>query len=60
MGARRKAREIALQVLYQVESSGEDVDRALDDFANSFELSEQAKEFAWNLVRGALEAAGGD
>ncbi len=55
MGARRKARETALQALYQVESTGENVDRVLADFAESFELSDRAKEFSWRLVRGVLE-----
>lgn len=55
MGSRRKARETALQALYQLETTGENVDRALGDFAESFELSEQAQGFAWSLVRGVLE-----
>ncbi len=55
MSTRRKAREMALQVLYQLESTGEGVDRALSDFASSFELSERAKDFAWQLARGVLE-----
>ncbi len=55
MGARRKARETALQALYQVESTGQDVDTALSDFAESFELSDGAKEFSWELVRGVLD-----
>ena len=55
MGARRKSRETALQALYQVETTGESVDRALSDFAASFELSEPGVEFSWALVRGVLE-----
>ncbi len=55
MGSRRKARETALQALYQVETTGENVDRALGDFSESFELSEQATGFAWSLVRGVLD-----
>ena len=55
MGARRKARETALQALYQVETTGDPVERALSDFAESFELSEDAKGFSWGLVRGVLD-----
>lgn len=44
-----------MQALYQVESTGENVDRALANFAESFELSDRAKEFSWRLVRGVLE-----
>ncbi len=58
MGARRKARETALQALYQVETTGENVDRALGDFAESFELSDKAAGFAWALVRGVLDRRG--
>jgi len=54
MGSRRKAREIALQALYQVESTGEHVEQALSHFGESFELSEGAKDFSWTLVRGVL------
>lgn len=55
MGVRRKARETALQALYQLETTGESVDRALSDFAASFELSEPGQEFSWGLVRGVTE-----
>lgn len=55
MGSRRKARETALQALYQVETTGENVDRAIADFAESFELSDQGADFSWSLVRGVLE-----
>lgn len=55
MGVRRKARETALQALYQLETTGDPVERALSTFAESFELSEDAKGFSWGLVRGVLE-----
>jgi len=55
MGARRKSRETALQALYQLETTGDSVDRALTDFAESFEFSEPGVEFSWGLVRGVLE-----
>ncbi len=44
-----------MQALYQLETTGESVDRALSDFAESFELSEPGLEFSWGLVRGVLD-----
>ena len=42
MSARRKGRELALQVLYQLEMSGDASEQALRTFAESFEHSPQA------------------
>jgi N utilization substance protein B len=55
MSARRKGRELALQVLYQLEMSGETSEAGLNAFADSFELSPKAREFAWALVHGVRE-----
>ncbi len=54
MSARRKGRELALQVLYQLEMSGDGSEHALRSFAESFEHSPQARDFAEELVRGVL------
>jgi N utilization substance protein B len=54
MSARRKGRELALQVLYQLEMSGEPTEHALRSFADSFEQSPKAREFGETLVRGVL------
>ncbi|HSP99759.1 MAG TPA: transcription antitermination factor NusB [Candidatus Dormibacteraeota bacterium] len=55
MSARRKGRELALQVLYQLDMSGESSEQGLHAFADSFDVSPKAREFAWNLVRGVRE-----
>lgn len=56
MSARRKGREVALQVLYQLDMSGESSEQGLHAFADSFDVSPKAREFAWRLVRGVREA----
>jgi len=55
MSLRRKGRELALQVLYQLDMSGEASEQGLHAFAESFESSEKARSFAWQLVRGVRE-----
>lgn len=55
MSIRRKGRELALQVLYQLDMSGEMSEQGLHSFAESFDVSPRAREFAWNLVRGVRE-----
>jgi N utilization substance protein B len=55
MGARRKARTIALQVLYEVDSVGHDVDRALAHLLAESKLSEENAAFARGLVSGVLK-----
>jgi N utilization substance protein B len=51
---RRKGRELALQVLYQLEMSGGGLEQALANFAGSFEHSPKARDFGAALVRGVL------
>ncbi len=55
MGARRKGRELALQVLYQMEITNEPSTRALQGFWESFESGPAAREFARSLVDGVIE-----
>jgi N utilization substance protein B len=55
MSLRRKGRELALQVLYQLDMSGDASEQGLHAFAESFESSEKARAFAWQLVRGVRE-----
>jgi N utilization substance protein B len=52
MGSRRKARECALQILYQMDVSGASPDEALATFWQNFEHAEDVAEFASLLVRG--------
>lgn len=54
MGARRRGRELALQVLYQIEVSGESVG-TLPAFFEQAEAGDKAKAFAGELVAGVHE-----
>lgn len=55
MGARRKGRELAVQVLYQMELRGEPSVEALRLFWEQCEAGSRAKEFAAALVAGVRE-----
>ena len=55
MRGRRKAREIALQVLYGLNFEDIDVQKALDLFWSNFVAPKAAKEFAAFLVQGTCE-----
>jgi N utilization substance protein B len=55
MRGRRKAREIALQVLYGLNFENIDVQKALDLFWSNFVTPKAAKEFAAFLVQGTCE-----
>jgi len=53
MGRRRKARELALQLLYQLDVQGEEHPGPhLDDFWLQHPVDHEAREFAESLVRG--------
>ena len=54
MGLRRKARAIALQVLYEVDSVGHDAEPALARFLADGRLSEENAVFARQLVEGVI------
>lgn len=54
MGTRRKARELALQALYQMEITEDYSLRALEFFLSHFEGSAAAKDFARRLVSGVI------
>jgi transcription antitermination protein NusB len=51
---RRKARELALQALYQIEITGDTSASAVDLFLSHFEGAAAAKEFARQLVSGVV------
>jgi N utilization substance protein B len=53
-GSRRKAREAAVQVLYQIDLSGEDPERALDLYFQHLTPGDETREFAGELVRGCI------
>ena len=52
VGKRRRAREIALQILYQMEVNPVDPQEALELFWRNFSPSEEVKEFAARIVEG--------
>jgi N utilization substance protein B len=55
MGLRRKARVIALQVLYEVDSAGHEMERALAPFLADGRLNEENSVFARHLTSGVLQ-----
>ena len=52
MGVRRRAREVALQVLYQREFNRVEVQEVLKLFWNNFEVLKGAMDFSERLVKG--------
>ncbi len=55
MSVRRRAREIALQVLYQLDISQEDPKEALSVYFENFRPSEKAREFCQRLIEGVCQ-----
>jgi N utilization substance protein B len=55
MGARRKARELALQMLYQADVAGNPPDTILDTFEDLQKAKPNTREFATRIFRGTLE-----
>jgi len=55
MGVRRKARVIALQVLYEVDSVGHSMESALASFLADGRLSEENIAFSRELVSGVIQ-----
>jgi N utilization substance protein B len=52
---RRKSREFALQALYQLDITKQDVIKALAQFQDHFSGNEERDDFMERLVRGVLE-----
>lgn len=52
MGKRRKSREIALQILYQMEVNPRDAQETIELFWRSFSSTEEVKQFATRIVEG--------
>ena len=52
LGKRRRSREIALQILYQLEVNPLDPDKARELFWRNFSPSEEVKEFSVRIVEG--------
>jgi transcription antitermination factor NusB len=55
MGKRRRARELALQVLFHLEYSPGDPLEALERICRCFEVSSRSREFAGRLLAGVFE-----
>jgi len=55
MGSRRKSRELAMQFLYNLEMNHQDIDDALRYFWEMNPADESCREFAENIIRGAME-----
>jgi transcription antitermination protein NusB len=53
-GARHKAREVALQVLYEIDSVGHNAEEAMNSILSRIEVSEDVAVFADELVNGVL------
>jgi len=58
MGARRKARELALQMLYQHDLSGNVPDAIVDTFEDLQKSKANTREFAVRIFRGTVEHLG--
>lgn len=55
MGARRKARELALQMLFQHDVAGNDPDEIIETFEDIQRVRPNIREFAIRVFRGTLE-----
>ena len=55
MGRRRKAREVALQVLFEIDALGISPKEAIDLFWQNFDAPKEAKSFSSHLIEGVCE-----
>jgi len=55
MGARRKARELVLQVLFQVDVGGLSLDEALENFWRVEKVPGEVRDFALRISKGVVE-----
>ena len=58
MGARRKARELALQMLYQHDLSGNAPDAIVDTFEDLQKSKANTRDFATRIFRGTVDHLG--
>ena len=54
-GARHKAREVALQVLYEIDSVGHNPEESMARILSRIEVSEEIASFGRDLVKGVIE-----
>jgi N utilization substance protein B len=57
VGARTTAREAALQMLFAIDATGNDVDQAISDFWRELPGDAEGREYADQLVRGVREGS---
>ncbi|MFC1961719.1 transcription antitermination factor NusB [Chloroflexota bacterium] len=55
IGARRKARAVALQALYELDSAGHRAEAVLSRLLEDSELSEENRSFVADLVNGVIQ-----
>lgn len=55
MGRRKKSREIALQVLYQIDMSKNEVEESFNLFWHNFSPSDELKEYSEKVVKGVSQ-----
>lgn len=58
MGARHSGREAALQMLFQIEASGVDAEKAITLFWRNFEADPEGRPYADEVVKGIAEKLG--
>ena len=54
MGSRRKAREKALQILFQLDFDGADIESICSEFWKTHPVVQKTRDFAEELVRGTI------
>ena len=54
VGARRRARMLALQALYEIDSTGHEAEQALENLLTDSNLSEENANFTRELVNGVV------
>jgi N utilization substance protein B len=57
VGARTTAREAALQMLFAIDATGNDVDQAISDFWRELPGDAEGREYADQLVRGVRDGS---
>jgi N utilization substance protein B len=55
LGSRRKSRELALQILFELDTNQSDVQKAIDQFWKNFDYPEDLREFSERLVEGVAQ-----
>jgi N utilization substance protein B len=54
VGTRRKSREIAIQILYQLEINEADIEDAVDTYWDAYQPSRDLKEFSSHILHGVF------